>query len=193
MIRRTPVLTLALCLTAYTAHAQPTVRIDETRAGDLVTATVTAHGFNGISGVNLSLLFNNNDAGISTVTFDPRLSYQPLGATVQNGPAIGLWALTPYPHPTVNDQNIIIATIVIDAPCGANLRWHPAAGVSYVQGEALAIVPNVTFSGPCEGDFNSSGTVDVQDVFDFLGAWFAHSCPVQSLFDFLSAWFGGCP
>lgn len=56
---------------------------------------------------------------------------------------------------------------------------------------------------PCPADFNASGTVTVQDVFDFLTAWF-NSAPnadvngvggitVQDVFDFLTAWFNGCP
>jgi len=55
----------------------------------------------------------------------------------------------------------------------------------------------------CLADFNCSGTVTVQDIFDFLSAWFAHQASadfndsgavtVQDIFDFLSAWFVGCP
>lgn len=55
----------------------------------------------------------------------------------------------------------------------------------------------------CPADFNCSGSRTVQDVFDFLAAWFAGlpsadfngSGPpptVQDIFDFLGAWFGGC-
>ena len=57
----------------------------------------------------------------------------------------------------------------------------------------------------CEADFNHVGGITVQDIFDFLGAWFAKNpianitgngagAPtVQSIFDFLSAWFAkGC-
>ena len=54
----------------------------------------------------------------------------------------------------------------------------------------------------CPADFNASGAVTVQDIFDFLAAWFAgqisadfnHSgvVTVQDIFDFLAAWFGGC-
>ena len=50
-------------------------------------------------------------------------------------------------------------------------------------------------------DFNGDGAVTVQDIFDFLAAWFAHSpsadfnnsgtVTVQDIFDFLSAWFAG--
>jgi len=54
----------------------------------------------------------------------------------------------------------------------------------------------------CVADFNCSGIVSVQDIFDFLSAWFAGSpladfngggLAVQDIFDFLSAWFAGCP
>ena len=55
----------------------------------------------------------------------------------------------------------------------------------------------------CRPDFNNSGAVTVQDIFDFLAAWFAADpranfnatggITVQDIFDFLSAWFAGCP
>ncbi len=55
---------------------------------------------------------------------------------------------------------------------------------------------------PCRGDFNGSGAVTVQDLFDFLAAYFASSptadingasgVTVQDIFDFLALWFQGC-
>lgn len=55
----------------------------------------------------------------------------------------------------------------------------------------------------CVADFNGVGGVTVQDIFDFLAAWFqglpsadvngAAGVTVQDIFDFLSAWFAGCP
>ena len=54
----------------------------------------------------------------------------------------------------------------------------------------------------CAADFNGDGSLSVQDIFDFLGAWFAGTASadfngmgglsVQDIFDFLGAWFGGC-
>ena len=54
----------------------------------------------------------------------------------------------------------------------------------------------------CQGDHNGDGAVTVQDIFDFLGDWFANkpsadfngsgSVTVQDIFDFLGAWFAGC-
>jgi hypothetical protein len=55
----------------------------------------------------------------------------------------------------------------------------------------------------CSADFNCSGSVEVQDIFDFLNAWFAGDSradlnlngiiEIQDIFDFLNAWFAGCP
>ncbi|MCC6322243.1 MAG: hypothetical protein IT438_12505 [Phycisphaerales bacterium] len=65
----------------------------------------------------------------------------------------------------------------------------------------------VLFLGPTEGelcpaDFNASGAVSVQDIFDFLSAYFLNSpsadfnhsggVSVQDIFDFLSAYFTPC-
>jgi hypothetical protein len=57
-------------------------------------------------------------------------------------------------------------------------------------------------AGPCHADFNGTASVSVQDIFDFLGAWFAgqpradfngvNGVTVQDIFDFLTAWFGPC-
>jgi hypothetical protein len=55
---------------------------------------------------------------------------------------------------------------------------------------------------PCGPDFNGMDGVTVQDIFDFLNAWFAGNpradyngvdgITVQDIFDFLNAWFVGC-
>ncbi len=55
---------------------------------------------------------------------------------------------------------------------------------------------------PCAADFNGSNDLSVQDIFDFLGAWFTSDpsanfnggeLSVQDIFDFLNSWFSGCP
>jgi hypothetical protein len=56
--------------------------------------------------------------------------------------------------------------------------------------------------GVCAADFNGSGGTTVQDILDFLAAWFASDpradfngaggIGVQDIFDFLGAWFAGC-
>jgi len=54
----------------------------------------------------------------------------------------------------------------------------------------------------CTADFNLSGTLSVQDIFDFLAAYFGNdpladfnasgTISVQDIFDFLAAYFAGC-
>jgi hypothetical protein len=54
----------------------------------------------------------------------------------------------------------------------------------------------------CAADFNHSGSVSVQDIFDFLAEYFAHraaadfnhsgAVSVQDIFDFLAAYFAPC-
>ena len=65
-----------------------------------------------------------------------------------------------------------------------------------------ALLLTLTLPPPCTADFNGNGSVTVQDLFDFLAAWFAKiptadfnnngSITVQDLFDFLAAWFAKC-
>jgi hypothetical protein len=55
----------------------------------------------------------------------------------------------------------------------------------------------------CRADFNGVNGLTVQDIFDYLSAWFAgnpiadfngvNGLGVQDIFDFLNAWFAGCP
>jgi hypothetical protein len=55
----------------------------------------------------------------------------------------------------------------------------------------------------CPADVNLSGTVSVQDIFDFLAAYFSNdpradfnasnTISVQDIFDYLAAYFAGCP
>jgi hypothetical protein len=62
-------------------------------------------------------------------------------------------------------------------------------------------VPNVPPA--CPADFNGTGGLSVQDIFDFLAAYFngdlaadfngVGGLSVQDIFDFLAAYFAGCP
>jgi hypothetical protein len=55
----------------------------------------------------------------------------------------------------------------------------------------------------CPADFNNSGMISVQDIFDFLAAYFGNDpaadfngqggISVQDIFDYLAAYFTGCP
>ena len=59
-----------------------------------------------------------------------------------------------------------------------------------------------SFTVFCAGDYNRSGTVSVQDIFDFLSGYFSsapdadingvNGLSVQDIFDFLATYFAGC-
>ena len=80
------------------------------------------------------------------------------------------------------------------------------AGAKFSTVSGICNASGVRTTPCCYADFNKSGTITVQDIFDFLAAWFAHSPlakvggdgtgaspTVQSIFDFLAAWFSkGC-
>jgi hypothetical protein len=75
---------------------------------------------------------------------------------------------------------------------------------SQALGGVEAVVPAASWtrSVPCAADYNSSGGLSVQDIFDFLNGWFAgapaadfnhvNGVTTQDIFDFLNAWFAGC-
>lgn len=81
------------------------------------------------------------------------------------------------------------------------------AGIAYVGPDTLAsqIAPSSSYVRDyrCPANFNGVGDAGVQDVFDFLTAWFSSqpeadinfdsTIGVQDIFDFLSHWFAACP
>lgn len=83
----------------------------------------------------------------------------------------------------------------VEASCtGFAMHWAGAATVCNAPG---------SLTGPCcKGDFNQAGGVTVQDIFDFLVAYFAgdpsadinelDGVTVGDIFTFLVAYFGGC-
>lgn len=119
-------------------------------------------------------------------------------------------------------------TLTAQGGSGTNLFWYPYAcdGMPPIgQGVSLTIPsPDSTTTyyarwttGPvgvcesscvqvtvhvCRADMNCSGSLSVQDIFDFLSAYFAGlpdgdfnrlgGISVQDIFDFLSAYFAGC-
>ncbi|MFN7021276.1 MAG: M1 family aminopeptidase [Phycisphaerales bacterium] len=92
--------------------------------------------------------------------------------------------------------------------CGSNCSITTADGClgpgMAFAGPSTACSPYSTTIPCCRGDYNrSGGSLTVQDIFDFLSAYFASDAcadtndsaqiTVQDIFDFLSAYFGGCP
>lgn len=82
---------------------------------------------------------------------------------------------------------------------GAIIGYGQGGGGLY---KSFYLTPRNTQPPACTADFNGSSSLDVQDVFGFLTAWFAadgradfnHAGGIttQDIFDFLAAWFDGC-
>jgi subtilisin-like proprotein convertase family protein len=98
-------------------------------------------------------------------------------------------------------------------PIGSAVSGHSAAGVwtlsvgddtrSGSQGtlSSWSLDIHTACTVACRADFNGNSTLEVQDIFDYLNAWFAGNpsadfngggLAVQDIFDFLNAWFAGC-
>jgi hypothetical protein len=76
------------------------------------------------------------------------------------------------------------------------------AGALYAGADVACNAPGNATLPCCRADFNHNGAVEIQDIFDFLNAWFlsdprcdinvSGGVEIQDIFDFLNAWFAGC-
>jgi hypothetical protein len=96
-------------------------------------------------------------------------------------------------------------TITTAAACTASLIPGQVAGASFPTGSSCNSGP-ISNAPCCYADYNKTGGITVNDIFDFLADWFAGSpyanvggngapapLVVQNIFDFLNDWFaGGC-
>ncbi len=87
---------------------------------------------------------------------------------------------------------------------GTGAVTYTGPGGNGAGGGATPITLVIAAAPPtCPADFNGTNGLTVQDIFDFLAAWFsgdpradfnhANGLGVQDIFDFLAAWFAGCP
>jgi hypothetical protein len=94
-------------------------------------------------------------------------------------------------------------TGVTEAACTAAINNNAGAVFALGQAGCNQLTPNINSTSPCcLANYNKAGGISVQDIFDFLGAWFSNSpnadinaggLSVNDIFDFLAAWFsGGC-
>lgn len=100
----------------------------------------------------------------------------------------------------------VLALITWDPDGSEPLSEQPVAGGLFTVAGSASAARLATWStirpSLCPADFNGSGAVTVQDVFDFLAAYFAMDSDadfngvggvsLQDLLDFLAAYLGGC-
>ncbi len=147
-------------------------------------------------------------------------SYQPASplSAFDGAPFEGTWTLTVSDN-AGGDTGMInalsfVSVQVADA-CGSNGACCAGTTCSvtdsasctgafshYAGDNTVCNAPGNNTSPCCKADYNHSGTVTVQDIFDFLGGYFTQNpqadintsgtVTVQDIFDFLGAYFTGC-
>jgi len=151
-----------------------------------------------------------------TMSLTPTITTQPAGTVVPPGQtATFTVASTGHPQRTYQWRkggvNVVNGGRISGATSPTlsitNLQASDAGAYDVVIsttacGSVTSTPATLTVGTPCRADFNNSGTVTVQDIFDFLAAYFAGSpaadfnssgtVTVQDIFDFLAAYFAGC-
>jgi hypothetical protein len=135
-----------------------------------------------------------HSSGVFTVTTcDPATNFDTILAAYSACPAAAGAALTCNDDSGCNTSGL-----------GSTIRVTGVANQAYL----IRLASFNTAGGTavitiyCPGDFNQNGVISVQDIFDFLSAYFAGNTradingsgaiSVQDIFDFLSAYFSGC-
>lgn len=108
---------------------------------------------------------------------------------------------------TLDDYSILNThgfSMLIIRPTAADAGEYRCVVSSASCDEPLSVTTEIATLTFCTADFNCTGEVSVQDIFDFLNAYFnagdiradvnrSGSVTVQDIFDFLEAYFAGCP
>ncbi|MFN7020870.1 MAG: immunoglobulin domain-containing protein [Phycisphaerales bacterium] len=146
-----------------------------------------------------------SDPAVVTVASDPAITAQPqprtkclggsvtFSVTASGGSLSYVWRKGGLPIGGENASSLTIGPVTL------------ASGGSYdcvVTNDCGSTTSDPAALSVCVGDFNCSDIISVQDIFDFLNAYFAGSpsgdvngsgtSTVQDIFDFLNAYFAGC-
>jgi hypothetical protein len=99
-----------------------------------------------------------------------------------------------------DDAGISVTSAIHNLAADAGITYRFKAAAYGLNADGGDLTFDFTFT-PCPADFNLSGSVSVQDIFDFLAAYFANDpranfnhfggISVQDIFDFLAAYFSG--
>ena len=201
----------ALCL-ACAAGAQPVLELAPI-AGPGVTIALRLRNITAtpVSGWQVFLEFDAARLTFSSGSYmTDRFGLPVIFPIAAHGNQIDLAAgINPFTgqSPTNVDQDIAYLTFaVVGTGCPAHVRVRPHSPPTRLTDDSGNSIVPLTIITPwtgCNADINNSGTLEVQDIFDFLALWFAGDCradfngtggiSVSDIFDFLTAWFAGCP
>jgi hypothetical protein len=166
----------------------PGINIDSQPLSRTITrCTATASS----SGADFFVRFTANASGRDDITYAWERNGVPLSDT-------GSGSLDEYGMYNTHGWSMIIVR-----PTRADAGAYRCVLSSIGCDNPLTVNTNVATLTFCAADYNCSHSLSVQDIFDFLAAWFAgnagadingvNGITVQDIFDFLGAWFAGCP
>ncbi|GEM_PF-842566 len=146
-----------------------------------------------------------------TVTVRPPItgfSTQPASQAICRGASLTLTAIAnptaaqatyQWRKNTVNISGATATTLLVTNSATASTAGTYDCVATNICGNNTSSAATITY---CAADFNCSGSISVQDIFDFLAAYFANdnaadfngssTISVQDIFDYLSAYFAGC-
>jgi hypothetical protein len=177
---------------------------DSVMIGFWYAAAGTPNSFSADFGGSNLVAFTNDTAHTAWTQF----TYGPLTVSADN-PTLSFTFYNPPSWDDLDDVTVCVTAATggtgaccSGATCSATTQANCSGANTRFAGAGTACNPLGTHTPCCYGDFNQNGTRSVQDLFDFLAAWFAHSpqadtdgngmVTVQDLFNFLAAWFAGC-
>jgi subtilisin-like proprotein convertase family protein len=143
--------------------------------------------------------------------FDDQGAFNPYGPTLADAAGYfdftGLLVLGGHYQPTTCNEQIVSLNAVfvgqsITGTWTLTITDNQSGSTGTLNRWGLIINGGQTPPCLCRADFNNSGAVTVQDIFDFLGAYFSAlpsadingvgGVTVQDIFDFLALYFQGC-
>lgn len=150
--------------------------------------------------------FNNDGGNTMTRTFAPGTYYLGVsnfntadtrGSTPDSATPNG--TVLEFPHAVMNSSTTIVFDLSVNFSGGAT------SADAFLSKDGPFDVAWVRFAvggGGCPADFNNDGSATLQDLFDFLNAWFVNDptadvngvggVSLQDIFDYLGAYFAGC-
>ena len=196
---------------ASSAHADPTLRLRKL-PGPGITIAVSLEDLASPPAAGYQVFLEFDDSHMAFVAgayvtdrFGLGIVNPITAASGQMTLAAGVNVFTSQPPVTADSDLAYLVFQPLGTGCEPRIRMrtsaNPPTRVTDSSGFAIEPLTLIDAWNPCPQDFNENGLVSVQDIFDFLAAYFGNDCradfnntngiSVQDIFDFLAAYFTG--